>query len=85
MDDLAKRRAEKTQDSREWSALDALEDMVAQVKAGTIKPEQLSINWLESKPEGGYAHHYCVAGMTFQQHIALLHVSLARVLTQWLE
>ena len=83
MDELAKRRAEKMQDSREWTALDALEDLVAQVRAGTLQVDQLGIHWFKNLPDGGYEHHYCAAGMTYQQHIALLHIALDRVARDW--
>lgn len=85
MNEIAKRRADKMQDCREWTAIDALEDMVAQVKAGKMKVDQLAIHWFENLPEGGYKHHYCVAGVTFQQHIALLHVGLTRVVDDWVK
>ena len=83
MDELAKRRAEKLGDSREWTAADALEDLLTALRAGKVKIDQLGIHWFENQPDGGYTHHYCAAGVTYQQHIALLHIALDRVARDW--
>lgn len=83
MDELARKRAEKRQDSRLWTAEDALEDLLARIRAGEIKPTWLAIHYMEGSPETGQEHHYQVAGLTYPQHIALLNVALDRVLREW--
>lgn len=85
MDELAKRRAELKQDSREWTAADALEDLLLDLRAGKVKLDQLAVHWFTNMEGGGYEHHYCAAGVTYQQHIALLHIGLERVARDWVK
>ena len=82
MDEIARRRAEKKQDSREWSCLDALEDTIQHIKSGEIKPESMAIHWWE-KQDDGRTHHYQVSGLTYPEHIALLSLAEYRVITDW--
>jgi hypothetical protein len=78
-----KERAQKEQDCRLWSPLEALEDLVAEIKAGQLNPEQLGVHYLE--PDGdGKRHGYAAAGVTFPDHIALLHIALHSVVSKWL-
>lgn len=83
MDELAKRRAEKTQDCREWSVEDALEDCLNRVKAGEINPSELIIHYFEKQNDGSRTHGYTCAGLDFMQHIALLHVAMKNVMQMW--
>ena len=83
MDELAKKRADKLQDSRLWTAKDAIEDLLADVIAGKINPTQLAIHYFEGTPETGLKHHYQAAGLTYPNHIALLNVALDRMLRDW--
>lgn len=85
MNEIARAKAEKNNDSRLWSTEDALEDVLQRLRAGQIKPDQLAIHWFENLPGGGYRHGYTVAGVTFQQHMALLHVGLDRTMKAWVE
>jgi len=82
MDELARKRAEQKQDSREWSCLDALEDLIERIKSGEINPSQMTIHFYEKKDEGR-THHFQVANMTYSEHIALLAVASHRVITEW--
>lgn len=82
MDEIARARAKKKQDSREWSCLDALEDAIQRIKSGEIKPMGMAIHFWE-KDDDGRTHHYQVAGLTFPEHIALLSLAEHRVITDW--
>lgn len=68
-----------------WSAEDALEACLRDIRSGDLKPEQLVIHLLVPNDEGGRRHHYFAAGVTFEQHIALLNVGLRRTMDEWLE
>jgi len=85
MDEIARKRAEKNQDCREWSALDALEDLMQDIKAGKYNPSSLCIHFWEKNEDGSRTHHYQVAGLTFPEHIALLATAQHRVITEWHE
>jgi hypothetical protein len=82
MDELARKRADKKQDSREWSCLDALEDLIERIKSGEINPAQMAIHFYE-KTDSGRTHHFQVANLTYPEHIALLAVASHRVITEW--
>jgi hypothetical protein len=84
MDEIAKRRANKMQDCREWSCLDALEDTIQRIKSGEIRPTCMAIHFWE-KHDNGRTHHYQVSGLTFPEHIALLSLAEHRVITDWHE
>lgn len=84
MDELAKRRALMKNDCREWSALDALEDLVAAIKNGQTNPKEIAIHWFEEKEDGGMQHHFQCAGLTYSSHLALLNVALIRIIEDWM-
>lgn len=83
MDELAKKRADKMGDSRLWSAADALEDLLSDVRSGKVNPTQLAIHYFEGTPETGLEHHYAVSGLTYPNHIALLTIALQRMVGEW--
>lgn len=85
MDEIAKRRANKLGDSREWTCLDALEDTINLIKSGEYNPSSLCIHFWEKHEDGTRTHHYQVAGLTFPEHIALLATAQHRVITEWHE
>ena len=82
---LNKARAEKAQDSRLWTAHDLLTDMLAQLERGEITADEIIVHWLDRNQNGGFTHHYGCAGVNFQAHLAILHLGLARVLSDWRE
>lgn len=53
MNEIAKQRAIKYQDCREWSPIDALEDAIEMIKKGELNPEQLIIHVLEKEDAEG--------------------------------
>ena len=81
---LNERRAVKASDCRQWSAQDLAETLLADIKSGKIKPAQIVVHYFEPLPQGGAVHHNYAAGVTFPEHIALLHVALDRLLKQWI-
>ena len=85
MDEIAKRRAEKMQDCREWSPLDALLSLVDEIKRGEARPVNIVVHWFEDDPDnkGGKIHHWTASGVTFPEHIALLNVALGSILEKW--
>ena len=85
MDEVAKKRAEIQQDCREWTALDALEDLVRGIKAGEVNPKELVIHFFEPKSNGGSRHGFQCAGVSVRDHISLLNVALKRVLEDWMD
>lgn len=82
MDEIARKRAEVKGDSREWTCVDALEDMIIRIKSGEIVPSGMAIHFWE-KSEDGRTHHYQVAGLTFPEHIALLTIGKKRIVDEW--
>jgi len=80
---LNKARAEKANDARLWTPLDALKDLVAEIEAGRETVDGLSINFWRTLPDGGKQHGYVVAGLTRPENIALLEVSKMRAIDDW--
>lgn len=85
---LGAARAEKAQDSRLWTPVECLEDLLARFKAGEFKHvKEMAIHFLEvmdpDDPEGDKQHHYQIAGLTCPTHIALLHLGIVRVTERW--
>jgi hypothetical protein len=83
MDEIAKKRAEIKGDSREWTALDCLEDLISEIKEGKVNPKKMVIHFLHEENETEF-HHYSCAGVTYQDHIAILNLALKRVLEEWM-
>lgn len=83
MDDLAKRRAERKDDAKLWKPIDALEDVLASLKSGERTPSQLVIWYMEETPEK-MTVNYCVAGVTRQEHVALLALAQRQMLEDWI-
>lgn len=81
-------RAHREGDSRLWSPIDMVEQLLADLKSGEINPEEIIVHFFEpsdpKKPEGKKRHGYAVAGVTYPSHIALLTVAKTRVVADWL-
>lgn len=80
---LAKARADKTNDCREWTPLDALKDLVADIEAGRAKPTQLVVHFMEEAEAGRRIYRYSAAGITYPEHVCLLAVAQARIIGDW--
>lgn len=81
---LAAKRAEKSQDARDWTARDAAVELLRMIDAGEALPAQIAIHWMEGGPDVGYRHHHLCAGVTYPQHIALLAVAQHAKICDWL-
>jgi len=69
--DLARLRVDKSGDSRDWTALDALKDVISDIEAGLTKPSMIYIA-MECR-EGDYAiYDFQCAGGTKLEYIGLL-------------
>lgn len=80
---LAARRAELTGDCTLWTPADALRSALEDIEAGTINPEQMVIHLFEETEDGRWRHHYYAAGVTHQEHVAILEMAKARALEDW--
>jgi hypothetical protein len=76
---LAKARAERANDAREWTPVDLLRDALARVESGEIKPTQIALYMIE-EDETIWRPHCTVAGMTKGEHVALLELMKANAL-----
>lgn len=85
VENLNKRRADRAGDSRLWSPLECLEDLVSKIKSGEVKPSQLAVHFFEERDNGGKTHRFTVSGVTFPEHIALLNIALCRTIEEWRE
>jgi hypothetical protein len=85
---LGAARAEKAQDSRLWTPVECLEDLLARFNAGEFENcKKLAVHFITDDdpedPDGQHSHHYQLAGLTYESHVALLHLGLARVVECW--
>lgn len=72
----------KKGDSRLWTPLDALKELVRAIEAGEENPEGLVIHWWEEK-RGERDYRYLASKVTFPDHLALLDVAHNQVLKEW--
>lgn len=87
MDEFAKKRAEKAQDCRLWTPIDALEDVIKEFKQRDLdmKNVSIAIHWFEKEKESDIRQHYwCCGNITFPEHITLLNVGLHRVIDSYI-
>ena len=69
--DLARLRVDKSGDSRDWTAIDALKDVISDIEAGITNPSMIYIA-MECR-EGDYAiYDFQCAGGTKLEYIGLL-------------
>lgn len=80
-------KVKRSQDSRDWTTLDALKSLVRDIELGNIRPVQIAVHFWElidhDDFEGGKTHGYTIAGLTYPEHIALLNVALRNSLNEW--
>lgn len=79
---LSALRAEKSQDCRDWSPLDALRECVAKIESGEWDVEMIYVA-IKTRPDAGgqYRTPSRCAGMTRLETIGLLQDHLHGVLT----
>lgn len=93
VDQLAERRAEKAEDSRLWSALDALasaaEDIQAEQAKGNVVKE-LIVYYYVRTPEGDKTDRLDpirlarrIAGLRIPETIGMLHLALSQMVRNW--
>jgi hypothetical protein len=86
MDDITKKKLQKSQDARDWPATTVLEECLDDVKALPPNFEvRLVIAWWfrePSKSEIWNTRHLC-SGVTFPELVALLETTKHDVITKW--
>lgn len=80
---LGERRANATGDCRCWTPIECLQALIRDLQNGVIQPEQIAIHMMIRTPQG-WRHDYRCAGLSFQQHIALLEVARFKTLQEWM-
>lgn len=78
-----KARAEKLEDGKLWTPLDALECIAQEIREGKSKPKMLAIHWLEESDDGSNDFHFCQAGLNNFEHLALLKLAETSVIKRW--
>lgn len=82
MDELAAKKAEKAEDNRLWSPIDALEYTITRLKNKDLSKIHLCIHWREDV-EGGGKIHWAASNITRPDHIALLEMSKFEQCSDW--
>ena len=82
---FAEAKANKNRDSCAWTPLECLKALMRDIEAGEVKPEKLCVHFFEEpNEETGRTHHgFYASGLSFPDHISLLHVAMARTLEDW--
>ena len=80
---LRQERALRENDSTKWTAEDALRFVLKEIEDGKVKPTRIAVHYTVDKDEHAQIHHFCVAGLTREAHIALLHFALAKCVADW--
>lgn len=76
-------RAEKEQDSRAWTPLEALKAAVRDIEEGRANPEKLVVHYLERKEDGRYKTKYYASGLLITEHIGLLEIAKQQTINEW--
>lgn len=82
MNEFAKRRAEKFNDSSLWSAEDALDDAKERTKGKNV---MLVVHWWEIDEDNRRAHNFSAHNLTHAEHIALLEVAKIEAIDDWFD
>ncbi len=80
---FAEAKADRSGDSRDWTAIDMLKSIVRDIEKGRVSTDQICVHYWETNEDGGRIHHNSVAGMTFPDHVALLTVALHECVEGW--
>jgi hypothetical protein len=75
MDEIARKRLELSNDCKQWSHVDALQDALERTKNVPKEKVQISIQWFEEKENKSLSHYYCIAGLSRAEHIYLLEIT----------
>lgn len=77
MDDITRRRIEKSQNNFDWNAADALEDVMDRVITAENfgkKIKLLAVWWEVDEDQGSYELHWSACKLSKLEHIALLEI-----------
>lgn len=66
-----------------WSPVELLEEFVAEIKAGKVKPDNLMVFFLESQPDGRQRPHVWSANVSRAEAIAFCQLETARSIEEW--
>lgn len=81
-------KAEREEDCRVITPLDALEDAAEKVRSGEIEPTKLLILFQQpqdrEKPDGLFVQNYFAANVTLEEHCAMLRIQERLLLDYWL-
>jgi len=80
IESLAKARAGKSGDCRDWSPLDALKETIREIETGERNPDMIYICAREKTKDMSAVYNWRAAGMTHLETIGLLYKHL-----QWAE
>lgn len=86
VENLNKMRAEKKGDSRLWTALDALREMIRLIEEGEVKPPENMCIWYSCALDDGSNDRelrYMASGMTFGDHILTLALAQDRIVREF--
>lgn len=82
---LAEVRAQKAEDCKLWTPRDLALALLRDIESGEIKPEQITVDFLEKTAAGRWRHGFFAAGVGRQERIALLELAKWRALEEWHE
>ncbi len=80
---LGEVRAHQNCDARHWTPLEALKSLVRQIEAGELNPCAVSAWYWDSHKDGSTSLHYAAAGLTYEQHIAMLSLAHHKTVADW--
>lgn len=75
--------ADKSPSAHSWSPVQALETLLADVKAGKIHPAQIVIVWTDSRSDGSKQVHRWKAQVDRTEEIAYLDVARLQAIEDW--
>ena len=81
---LNAKRAIAKGDSTLWSPLEMLKDLISEIEKGNINPDKMVCHFLEKEDKDlERKYGFCVAGVDYPNHIALLTIALQNVTNGW--
>jgi hypothetical protein len=76
-------RAHQQNDARAWTPLEALKALVRDIEAGAVNPVAMSAWYWHKNADGSTSLHYSAAGLTHEQHVAMLLAAQHDALKSW--
>jgi hypothetical protein len=75
--------AERRPVEKDWSPVELLEELLAEVKAGRIDPACLMVFWTSRSADKSETPHSWSAGVTYAQGIAFCELEKMRLIAKW--